>query len=49
MNDYRINYGSYYEDVFTMDTQYTLNETESEFSYINNVKQFGCPGTQCKL
>ena len=37
MNDSRINYGSYYEDVFTMDTQYTLNETESEFSYINNV------------
>ena len=35
--DYHINYGSYYNGLFTMDTEYTLNPTESEFSYINNV------------
>lgn len=35
--DAHINYGSYYNGLFTMDTEYTLNSTESEFSYINNV------------
>ena len=37
MCDARINYGSYYDGLFTMDTEYTMNSTESEFSYINNV------------
>ena len=37
MNDLRCNYGSYYDSVFVMDTEYTLNPTESEYSYINNV------------
>ena len=35
--DAHVNYGSYYNGLFTMDTEYTLNLTESEFSYINNV------------
>ena len=35
--DAHVNYGSYYNGLFTMDTEYTLNRTESEFSYINNV------------
>ena len=35
--DYHINYGSYYNGLFTMDTEYTLNPIESEFSFINNV------------
>lgn len=37
MSDLGVNYGSYYGSTFTMDTQYTLNPTDSEFSYINNV------------
>lgn len=37
MCDARINYGSYYDGLFVMDTEYTMNYTESEFSYINNV------------
>lgn len=37
MCDLRVNYGSYYGSLFTMDTQYTLNGSDSEFSYINNV------------
>lgn len=37
MCDLRINYGSYYENTFVMDTEYTLNPTNSEYSYINNV------------
>lgn len=36
-NDLRVNYGSYYDGLFVMETGYTLNPTESEFSYINNV------------
>ena len=35
--DLRVNYGSYYDGVFVMDTEYTLNPSESEYSYINNV------------
>lgn len=37
MCDAHINYGSYYEGLFVMDTEYTLNPTESEFAYVNNV------------
>lgn len=37
MSDLRVNYGSYYENTFVMDTEFTMNPTESEFSYINNV------------
>ena len=37
MCDMRVNYGSYYGSTFVTDTQYTMNPTESEFSYINNV------------
>lgn len=37
MCDARINYGSYYDGLFVMDTEYTMNATESEFSYVNNV------------
>lgn len=35
--DLRVNYGSYYDGIFVMDTEYTLNPAESEYSYINNV------------
>lgn len=35
--DVRVNYGSYYDGRFTMDTEFTLNPTESEYSYIHNV------------
>lgn len=37
MNDARINYGSYYDGVFVMDTEYTLVPNESEYAFINNV------------
>ena len=37
MNDARINYGSYYDGVLTMDTEYTLVNTNSDFAFINNV------------
>jgi hypothetical protein len=37
MCDARINYASYYNNVLTIDTEYTLNPTDSEYSYINNV------------
>ena len=37
MNDARINYGSYYDGVLTMDTEYTLINTNSDFAFINNV------------
>lgn len=37
MCDHRINYASYYNNVLTIDTEYTLNPIDSEYSYINNV------------
>lgn len=37
MTDLKVNYGSYYNGVFTMDTEFTLNPKESDFSYINNI------------
>ena len=37
MCDLKVNYGCYYEDRFSIETEYTLNPTESEFSYWNNV------------
>ncbi len=37
MCDLRVNYGCYYDDRFSIETEYTLNATESEFSYWNNV------------
>lgn len=37
MCDLHVNYGSFYNGVLVMDTEYTLNPTESEFSYINNI------------
>lgn len=37
MCDLRVNYGCYYEDRFSIETEYTMNPTESEFSYWNNV------------
>ena len=37
MCDLKVNYGCYYGDKFSIETEYTLNDTESEFSYWNNV------------
>lgn len=37
MNDLKVNYGCYYDDRFSIETEYTMNATESEFSYWNNV------------
>lgn len=37
MTDLKVNYGSYYNGVFTMDTEFTLNPKDSDFSYINNI------------
>lgn len=37
MCDLRVNYGCYYDDRFSIETEYTMNATESEFSYWNNV------------
>ena len=37
MTDLKVNYGSYYNGVFTMDTEFTLNSKDSDFSYINNI------------
>lgn len=37
MTDLKVNYGSYYNGTFTMDTEFTLNPADSEFSYINNI------------
>ena len=37
MCDLRVNYGCYYDDRFSIETEYTLHDTESEFSYWNNV------------
>ena len=35
--DLKVNYGCYYDDRFSIETEYTMNPTESEFSYWNNV------------
>lgn len=37
MCDLKVNYGCYYDDRFSIETEYTMNPTESEFSYWNNV------------
>lgn len=37
MTDLKVNYGSYYNGVFTIDTEFTLNPKDSDFSYINNI------------
>lgn len=37
MCDLRVNYGCYYDDRFSIETEYTMNAVESEFSYWNNV------------
>ena len=37
MCDLKVNYGCYYNDRFSIETEYTMNSTESEFSYWNNV------------
>lgn len=37
MCDLRVNYGCYYDDRFSIETEYTMNAAESEFSYWNNV------------
>ena len=37
MTDLKVNYGSYYNGIFTMDTEFTLNPKDSDFSYINNI------------
>lgn len=37
MCDLRVNYGCYYDDRFSIETEYTLHDSESEFSYWNNV------------
>lgn len=37
MCDLKVNYGCYYDDRFSIETEYTLNPSESEFSYFNNV------------
>jgi len=37
MCDLRVNYGCYYDDRFSIETEYTLHSAESEFSYWNNV------------
>ena len=37
MCDLRVNYGCYYNDRFSIETEFTMNPSESEFSYFNNV------------
>lgn len=37
MCDLKVNYGCYYDDRFSIETEFTMNPTESEFSYFNNV------------
>lgn len=37
MNDLRVNYGCYYEDRFSIETEYTMHASNSEFAYWNNV------------
>lgn len=37
MCDLRVNYGCYYDDRFSIETEYTMHPVESEFSYWNNV------------
>lgn len=37
LNDIGINYGSYYNDKFVIDTQYTSQEEYTQLSFINNV------------
>lgn len=37
MCDLRVNYGCYYEDRFSIETEYTMHPDNSEFSYWNNV------------
>ena len=37
MCDLKVNYGCYYDDRFSIETEYTMNPTESEYSYWNNV------------
>lgn len=37
MCDLRVNYGCYYDDRFSIETEYTMNPADSEFSYWNNV------------
>lgn len=37
MSDLRVNYGCFYDNVFSIETEYTRHPAESEFSYWNNV------------
>lgn len=37
MCDLKVNYGCYYDGKFSIETEYTLNPSESDFSYWNNV------------
>ena len=37
LEDIKVNYASYYNDVLTMDTLYTTYAKDSELSYVNNV------------
>ena len=37
MCDLKVNYGCYYDDRFSIETEFTMNPTESEYSYWNNV------------
>ena len=37
LEDIKVNYASYYNDVLTMDTLYTTYSKDSELSYVNNV------------
>ena len=37
LNDARINYASYYDNVLVLETTYTAQEKDSQFSFINNI------------
>lgn len=37
MCDLKVNYGCYYDDRFSIETEYTMHPADSEFSYWNNV------------
>lgn len=37
LDDLRVNYASYYDGVFTIETEYTCQENYTQFSFLNNI------------
>lgn len=37
LDDLRVNYASYYDGVFTIETEYTFQEDYTQFSFLNNI------------